>query len=418
MEIVTGGITTGEDFFEGRKQYVDELGHLLETNDVLLVGPRRTGKTSLIKQFLIQEKDKGKICLYLNLEDTKGLYEFYVRVIREVLFLTDKMGLLADQTGEFIKGTCNKLNQIFQGKVKLPADALGTNVEAALEVSIPKFDPQTIEALQEELNAVLSNVKQQLIIVLDEFPELIFKFPEDVKKERTKLLMSGLRSVRQKLAVDQKKNHKVIVAGSVNLENTINSLGLSETINDLPPLKIPNLSPEECYQLLNKLAVSAEFKFASEEETKAFILKQFSYSTPFYIQLFADNLRNIKRQRRVDTFDGSHLKDAYKVLIQGDRGPNYFLKRVDNINYYSAEEKAQVLTILKQIAKKQFDMEIATTDDEVKALITDSLARKRLLTKLGLDDFFQIGDGGNYKFDCQVICNFWHYSLNDGSYLK
>jgi AAA+ ATPase superfamily predicted ATPase len=418
MEIVTGGITTGDDFFEGRKQYVDELAKLISTNDILLVGPRRTGKTSLIKEYLLREKENQGICLYLNLEDCKGLYEFYVRVIREVLNLTDKLSLLQTQTGQFIKDSCNKLSQIFKGKIKFPTDGLGTNIEGSIEVAIPTFDANTISELQQELNLILSNLKAPITIVLDEFPEIIFKFPEASRIDETKQLLSGLRAVRQKLTVDQVKTHRVIIAGSINLENTLNSMGLGDTINDLTPLKIPNLTSDEGYTLLTSLALGAEFQFSDPNEAKDFFTKQFGYCTPFYIQLFADNLRNIKRQKRQDHFDLGHIKDAYKVLIQGDRGPNYFLKRLHNPAYYSGSERDPALNILRAIAKKQFETSAHTTDEEIKHLIPDSLIRIRLMIKLGLDDFFQVGGGGNYIFDCQVICNFWNFSLNNGSFLK
>lgn len=415
MEIVTGGITTGDDFFEGRKQYVDELAKMLAANDVLLVGPRRTGKTSLIKEYLLQQKDKT-ICLYLNLEDCKGLYEFYIRVIREILNLTDKLGLLKGQTADFVKNSCNKLSQIFQGKIKFPTDALGTNIEA--EVNIPTFDPKTLNELQEELNKILSGLNDSITIVLDEFPEVIFKFPEDSRVDLTKHLLSGMRAVRQKLAVDQVKLHKVIVAGSVNLENTLNSMGLGDYINDLTPIKIPNLAPDDGLILLNSLAAGADFKFANETEIKDFFTKQFGYCTPFYIQLFADNLRNIKRQKRESVFTVSHIKDAYKILIQGDRGPNYFLKRLYNLAYYSEAERDQAVKVLTAISKKQFDTGSSTTDADLRAIIPSSMERTKLLIKLGLDDFFQVGDGGNYVFDCQVICNFWNFTLNNGDFLK
>lgn len=418
MEIVTGGITTGDDFFEGRKQYVDELAKLIAANDILLVGPRRTGKTSLIKEYLLREKEKQSICLYLNLEDCKGLYEFYVRIIREILNLTDKMGLLQTQTSQFIKDSCNKLSEIFKGKIKFPADGLGTNIESSIEVAFPTFDPNTISDLQQELNQILSNLKSPITIVLDEFPEIIFKFPEETRLEQTKQLLSGLRAVRQKLTVDQIKVHRVVIAGSINLENTLNSMGLGDTINDLTPLKIPNLTPDEGYTLLSSLATGAEFQFVNPEDAKDFFTKQFGYCTPFYIQLFADNLRNIKRQKRQSIFDQGHIKDAYKVLIQGDRGPNYFLKRLHNPAYYSGSERDHALNILRAISKKQFEIATHTSDAEIQHLIPDSLTRTRLMIKLSLDDFFQVGGGGNYIFDCQVICNFWNFSLNNGSFLK
>lgn len=267
MEIVTGGITTGDDFFEGRKQYITELSKIIKTNDILLVGPRRTGKTSLIKEYILQEKLSKGLCLYLNLEDCKGLYEFYVRVIRELLNLTDKMGLLQAQTSQFIKESCNKLSQIFKGKIKFPTDGLGTNIESSIEVAIPTFDSATIIELQQELNQILMNLKCPITIVLDEFPEVIFKFPENTRVEETKQLLSGLRAIRQKLSVDQIKTHRVIIAGSINLENTLNAMGLGDTINDLTPLKIPNLTPEDGCHLLFNLANGADFQFADQNNT-------------------------------------------------------------------------------------------------------------------------------------------------------
>lgn len=418
MEIVTGGVTEGENFFEGRKQYVLELGEKISHNDVLLVGPRRTGKTSLIKEYLSNERGQERVCLYLNLEDCKGLYEFYVRVIREILNLTDKLGLLQAQGGQFVKDVCNKLSDIFKGKVKFPVDGLGGNIESTIEVAIPKFDANTVSELQQELNRVLSGVSKPITIVLDEFPEIIFKFPEEQRKEHTRLLMSGMRAVRQKLSVDQKKIHRVIIAGSVNLENTLNSMGLGDTVNDLTSLKIPNLTPEESLLLLKTLASGASLNILENDETKEFIKKQLGTCTPFYIQLFADNLRNIKRHRKIENFDVTHMQDAYKTLIQGDRGPNYFLKRLENPEYYSELEKKNTFNILKHIAKKQFETGEYTKDEEIIKIVEDSLIRAKLMTKLSLDDFFQVGGGGSYIFDCQVICNFWNYILNNGSFLK
>ena len=49
MEIVAGGVPIGENFYRGRLECVKELKQKLKSNDVLVLGPRRTGKTSVIK---------------------------------------------------------------------------------------------------------------------------------------------------------------------------------------------------------------------------------------------------------------------------------------------------------------------------------------------------------------------------------
>lgn len=74
MEIVTGAVTTGDNFYKGRLTCIEELHARLELTDLLLLGPRRTGKTSLVKEYLLRQASKDSknfFYLYMNLEDTK-----------------------------------------------------------------------------------------------------------------------------------------------------------------------------------------------------------------------------------------------------------------------------------------------------------------------------------------------------------
>jgi hypothetical protein len=418
MDIVTGGITTGENFFEGRKEYIQQLSTKLAHNDVLIVGPRRTGKTSLIKEFLATAESLEKKYLYLSLEDVRGLYQFYIRIIREVLYVTNRWGLLATETAEFVRNSCNKISSIFSGKVKINPESLGTEVENTIEIKIPTFDPKTVKELQEQLSSVLAAIKQPLVIVLDEFPEVILKFDEKSRRDDTAHLMAGLRAVRQKLRFDEIKIHQVIVAGSVNLQNTLSFLGLNDTINDLEQLKVLNLSPDQSVKLLMKLGEGSGFHYNISAGVDSFVKRQFAYCTPFYIQLFADNLRTIKQYKSLSEFSSEHLRDAYKTLITGDRGPNYFLKRLENPDYYSKSERDHALRIFGKIAASQYAEDISTDDSNLAQIVTDNIERMKLISKLVSDDFLQIGDGGKYRFDCQLICNYWHYAVNGGPYLK
>ena len=419
MEIVTGGVTTGENFFYARRKELEELHRLLNANDVLVLGPRRTGKTSLIKEYLIEfsRESNLKPYLYLSLEDTKSLYQFYVRVIREVLAVTSKRGLLVDKTTEFVREACSKLSEGLKGKITLTPDLLGSDVESAIELKFPTFEKKTIDALQAQLRAILEKVTTPLVIVLDEFPEIIFKFDEASRVENTNLLMGGLRALRQKLNFDDKKHHQIIIAGSINLQTTLSSLNLSDTINDLIQMKIPNLIPGECSELLLKLGEGADFAYTRLDAASDFVKKQFGYCTPFYIQLFADNLRSIKRSRQINQFDETHLADAYKILVTGERGPNYFLKRLENSDYYSDADKGPALRLLSSIAKNQSEGGAATNDEQIKDLLPEHLVRSKLVQKMVCDDFIQITDGGKFWFECQLVCNYWNFTLNGGSFL-
>ncbi len=420
MEIVTGAVTTGENFYPGRVVYIEELNRRLALTDLLLLGPRRTGKTSLIKEYLLrQSENKGGSFpyLYMNLEDTKGLYQFYFRLIRELLAVTDKLKLLKDKSAEFIANTCNFLNQLVAGKVTLKPDLLDTEVESEIEIRIPRFEKKTIDQLQNHLAKILFEIQIPIVIVLDEFPELILKFPAAERKELTKTLMSCARAIRQKTKFDDKKNHKIIIAGSINLRNTLDSLGLADTINDLEELAIPHLKPSDSFELFNLLGVSENFQFESGTNEHKFIETQFGYCAPYYIQLFADRLRTIRRNQTVTKFTLAHIHSAYRALILGDRGPNYFLKRIDKSDYYAQEQREAIRNILSNIAHNQFEEHRSTCDHDIAQLVKDPLQRHHLLSKLLADDMIQIVNGGQYGFYSQLICNFWHSALNGGGYI-
>ena len=417
MEIITGAVTTEDNFFEGRRDALNDLREQLKVDDVLVLGPRRTGKTSLIKQLLLEDnKTTGRKYLYMSLEDTKGLYQFYLRIIRELLHLTSKYKLIANDSGEFLKESCNFLSKTFQGKISFNPGALTSEIEAGIDITIPTFDPVTIDALQQKLAKILESLTEPITIVLDEFPDIIFKFNKEERQEKSKHLLSGLRAVRQRTNFNDEKNHRVIIAGSINLESTLSSLGLADTINDLPPLKIPNLLPSQSADLLESLGKHSDFNF--EMDIRNYVIKYFNYCTPYYIQLFAAYLKEIKRAKKVDQFTQEHCDDAYKKLIVGQRGPNYFLKRLKNPEYYEPSHQKPIREILALIAKNQDLENRSTSDDELKTIIPDNLDRNELISQIYSDDFIQVMEGGLYKFECQLIFNYWNFFLNGASYKK
>jgi len=426
MRIVTGNVVTGDNFFEERQPIVQRLGEMLAVTDVLIVGPRRTGKTSLIKEYLRQkeENDEQFKSIFIDLESTKNLYEFYVKIIKEVLRATKKWQLCLNKTEELLKKWSTQLSQIFEGKLDV-APLLSLPTETQLNISFPRFEAKKIAELRDELEEILRALSVPLVIVLDEFPELIWQFGQEkpieervkTRKEQTSFMLSGLRTLRQESPVTGVK-HKVIIAGSVNLENTLEYLQLSEEINDLPRLPIPDLTSDEAIRLFTQLAATEQFKFSPDSIYQTFIAKQFGKTSPLYIQLFAQLLVQIRIDRGGEViFNEDDLKTCYKQLIttSGGQGPRYFRTRIGR--YYNEEEQKAVYAILEIIAKNQFHLKTATSEDDCLAfaqskgvLPATRLQQTDLLAKMKADDLIHIFTS-NYGFESQFLCNFWHYIL-------
>lgn len=431
MRIVAGAIPTGRDFYEGRRALVDHLKDCLQGSDVLMLGPRRTGKTSVIKEYLATEEAASEEFRYvfIDLESTKNLYEFYLRIIKEILSASNKWAGLVRFSVDGMKTLSNKLGEIFDNGIEIK-DYLGGVSGTALRIKFPKFEPEKVEALSKELQRLLANIDRQLVIVLDEFPEMIWKLgldSEDPKeqqleqrKQQTELLLAGLRTVRQEGAA---KNHRVIVAGSVNLDNTLIHLQLGNLLNDIKRITVPYLTTDQSVELMSLLGSGQGFTYSSENLMRDFVRRQFGRCTPFYIQIYAEALLQMKLAGQVaGAFTEDDLKKAYRAVLDNARGPRYLLDRIKK--YYSKEEQTQVHLILGSLAKQQFKQTGRLCDNDCEKILTSvdsSIVRHQvveLLAKMRSDDLIQhSNDGSCFEFESQLLCNFWHYQLVAAEFL-
>jgi len=63
---IVGNTVQGEDFFD-REHELDRVLERLETDNVLLLAPRRVGKTSLMYRVREKDKELGRLAAYLDL---------------------------------------------------------------------------------------------------------------------------------------------------------------------------------------------------------------------------------------------------------------------------------------------------------------------------------------------------------------
>ena len=81
MENITGNPVTHKDYLKSRLFLVKELKHLLRKCSVIIEAPRRFGKTSVIKEFMRQERVRKNRkqefnVLFLELEGEETVNDF------------------------------------------------------------------------------------------------------------------------------------------------------------------------------------------------------------------------------------------------------------------------------------------------------------------------------------------------------
>lgn len=423
MQINAGPPVTGTDYFSGRLNSVTDLKKRLCTSDVLLVGPRRTGKTSAAKEYINQERSLNKdFCAsFIDLEEVENLYEFYMRVLKAIYEDAAKLSAVTDKTIHIIKSASTIISRLLPKGVDVDLSALGM---PSIAIKAIEFDSPTITELRNKLAELLESLSKPLVIVLDEFPEVIWKFGKEeatedlrIKKraQETKFLLEGLRTLRQQDKAEKK--HKIVVAGSINLKNTLVHLELTQLINDLDEMAIPYLSTAQALDLFNQLAQGEGFSFVDDVDLKRFIEDKFGVCSPFYIQLFAERMRQILfSNSNIKVFGSDELNKAYYDVLINPRGPAYLELRLKR--YYSGTERNATLGIFEFICIKQLDEKKLPTEMECfeflkseKKLELNRLQQSELMAKLYSDNLLDRNGSGGWYFESPIICKFWHYKL-------
>lgn len=70
IDFVIGGPATDSDFLF-REEFIEDLWDSARKNNILLLAPRRMGKTSIMHQ-LMEEPREGWLVVYLNVEELES----------------------------------------------------------------------------------------------------------------------------------------------------------------------------------------------------------------------------------------------------------------------------------------------------------------------------------------------------------
>ena len=155
-----GRRVSGTSFFDRRKIMADIRNVLDGGNNVLLYGPRRYGKSSLVGELLADIRAEGGVCTELNMMDIASLDDFIARFARNVY------RELAPVSGAL---------HLVTGLLKRMSPSVGLDSEGKPELRL-MISPggATLEGLREvlQLPEKLCGQKRRIVIAIDEFQEI------------------------------------------------------------------------------------------------------------------------------------------------------------------------------------------------------------------------------------------------------
>jgi len=273
MRNVTGQVARGDDFFD-RESEQARYWRDLETDNLLLLAPRRVGKTSLMQRMRETAADHGYQAVFLDVSDAGDESAFVRRLYTTVL---------ESDLGE---GLWNRVKDSWLGKTITRVKKIGG---AGFSIEFDAAGSTDWTRLGRELADALSQLDGRWLIQIDELPVFVLKLLQinhDAGRIQAREFLYWMRRLR----LDYPKV-RWMLAGSIGLDTVAARLNMADVVNDLHIVQLDAYAPAAAHGLL--LALSREYQIDLSEPVRNHILTRVGWPVPYYLQLIFHELRNL-----------------------------------------------------------------------------------------------------------------------------
>lgn len=312
MPLRVGNIASGEDFFDRRIE-LEDLWRYLEGNHIALTGPRRLGKSSLLKRLEEQANERGLMVRYIDVQGLNSAAAF-VDALDAAYPDASIRRHLAD-AGDKLKAWLACLKKV---EITLPGDIGGS-----MELQAPPATPWG--RMASDLQARLSAAPALLLV--DEFSVFLDKLIERDAREAEQLL-GWLRTWRM-----TGTTCRFIFSGSVGINALLERHDLTTWLNDCYEFKLGPFREASALNMLTTLAMREECRLSRENARH--LCTRTGWLSPFYLNLLLDEAIKALRDRLLESGDAEReiqtgdIDDGYDRLLAGRSRFIHWYKRLN-----------------------------------------------------------------------------------------
>lgn len=383
MKMSIGNPVTAEDFFD-REAEQRAMWRRLERDHILLLAPRRIGKTSLMHRLCdtaLSHHFQAAICSFApcntELECVQTLYKA----------VTDEQRI--DQK---VKNTLIEMLKKIQG-----IDVAGVGIQWGGQ------DKDPWRQIGDAIATALRQTDRTWLICVDEVPVFILKLLEQEDgRAKARSFLYWFRDLRQ----THHKQVRWILAGSIGMDTVASRLGLSDTINDLATMPLGAFDTETAHRFLTKLGNS--YHIPLDEALRHHIIQRIGWPVPYYLQLMFSQLRDIRDTKAQLTIaDVDHafenlLSPSYKVHF------DYWHQRLrEELNHPDA---GYATHLLNHTCRDPNGVSHDTLKQALAEKIADAERREeslRYLLDVLENDGYLVNDSGRYRFRLAWLREYW-----------
>lgn len=307
MRNQVGNWVSGSDFFD-RVSELERMQSLLDDEEnLLLVAPRRVGKTSLLREIIRRLDQRGRdYGLFVDVQGCSTPEEVIVE--------------LAAGTREHRK-LWSRTKEVFARYFEKAADRIDTLGIDRIRIEMREGVSGDWQSKGDRLLAELAAVDLPVVLCLDELPIMISRMLRSdgggatgEGRQRADHFLSWLR-----LSVGRYRGRiRFVICGSIGLEPVLRAVGLSHTITELRPFHLEPWDQDTAGRFLAALAGS--YRLALGPDARSRMLERLGLCIPHHVQMFFGLLHDDLCRRSVDAVTIGDVDRVYDRHMLGSRG--------------------------------------------------------------------------------------------------
>jgi len=382
-----GSPATGIDFID-REKLIPYIENILEKNSVLLVAPRRFGKTSIMRKVETNLLARNIPCIFIDVERVTTPWE----LVTELIMAITESKYIGRKTKFFsaLKRTPAIIKEHF---AEIGTDEFHT---------ILRENNTELEKLWRakglEISSLIKEIDSDVVILMDEFPIAIQKME---KNDATKFLnwFRGIRQTNPKL--------KFVLAGSVSIDSTIRDLGGVAVLNDVQRIKVEGFEEPIALEIINQVFNEKGIPYTEHLGKKILQCIGLPYIPYFLMIMVSAIVEESDINGRI--INEKEIVDIYEKRILGAEGIHYFEHYYRRINtYYPKKYRQAILSILSEISKTSdypinlaFDIFRSETGEEDQDLFNN------LIAELSHDFYIEKVGNDKLRFYSKMLKDYW-----------
>lgn len=375
-----GRLASGVAFFD-RQEVIGRAWSLLETSNLLLLAPRRVGKSSLLNRMNEDSPVRGYKTLYLSVPDAEDELDFIKRLIR------------AFRETEWAPG-----GWVAAFKNKLPED-----LEIVLKMSLVELKAKNFDWRRpaEELETLLKGADSKTLLLIDELPLLIGSIVhQDPLGNRAERFLLWLKRLREQY------QPRWFFAGSIGLDSIARKLKLSGTIHDLQLIELGEFSPEKARAYL--MSRGLYYQWQLTPETIDAILEAVEWPIPYHLNLVFEELRVVVSEGHLEPSPALVEMALKRLMAHGRTHFDHWDERLKKMLDARFPQYCEI--ILGLACREAHGVQIATLELRLSQEVSNDRERAEMLRQLLdllISDGYLVRQQHIVRFRSALLRRYW-----------